>query len=97
MTAGAQILGTDTRAQNSAQDPCPAHAQEDPGDQTPQKHCQGLCLCLHVSLSPTLILAPQAGVFIPSWTKIEWDFSHDRMTSVMPDLLQRPPQITSLV
>ena len=70
--------------------PCHNKSQEDT-----QHHCDGLCICLHVSTSQTPIVNNASIHNISLTQSVVWAFSNEHIISRHPSPPHRPPNTLS--
>lgn len=72
----------------------PCHQTNDTQQQSEDEnqHCEGLCLCSHVSTSPSLFIKSTEAVRLPNSTKIVSFADQDRLESVSQTPPKRPPK-----
>mgnify|MGYP000300709219 CR=1 FL=1 len=71
----------------------PCH--EDKEQKSPTKHCDGVCLCLHVSINQTPVLNDQASLDVPLGQSERLNAANERVASMATAPLRRPPKSNS--
>lgn len=71
----------------------PCH--EDKEQKSPTKHCDGVCLCLHVSINQTPVLYDQASLDMPLGQSERLVAKNERVASMATAPPQRPPKTNS--
>lgn len=66
--------------------PCHNESQSDTQD-----HCDGLCLCLHISMSQIFVEHYQNIAIVPAAKPVTWELSNIYMTSRHPIPPYHPP------
>jgi hypothetical protein len=61
-------------------------------EQNDTQHCDGVCLCLHVSTHQSPILSDQASPSLSTLTSMKHDFIDDRFEDISTSSLKRPPR-----
>ena len=70
----------------------PCHAKQDK-QKSPTKHCEGICLCFHVSINQTPILNNQASLIIPLNQFERLTINNERIASMATAPPRRPPKV----
>ena len=72
----------------------PCHQTEEK-QQSDNKLCEGLCLCAHVSSSPSLFMKSKEGMCLPFMIKQSFSIDNDALVSVSQIPPKRPPKYIS--
>lgn len=62
---------------------------------TPAKHCDGLCLCLHVAMSQTPIVTDNINLNVPAMSADRVISENDQITTQATAPPRRPPEYIS--
>lgn len=81
------------QTQSSAQIPCEdmQHNQDQKPDGNNQ-HCEGICLCLHVSVQQSTTLTKGVSMPLPIITAANYSFSDDVIVNIPSTTIKRPPR-----
>jgi len=71
----------------------PCH--EDKEQKSSTNHCDGVCLCLHVSINQTPVLNDQASLDMPLGQSERLNAANERVASMATAPLRRPPKSNS--
>lgn len=61
-------------------------------DQNNTQHCDGVCLCLHVSTHQSPTLNNPLSLSMPALVSVKHDLIDDRFTGISTPTLKRPPR-----
>ena len=79
------------QSMNMSNTPC----HEDKEPQSPNKHCDGICLCVHVSINQTPTLNDNSYLNIPIVKSQKLLNQNERVASMATSPPQRPPKTNS--
>ena len=90
-------METSQSMEKATNDNMPCHGEEESkeANQNPDKHCEGICLCLHASISQTPIVDSGVEYNLPIASKSTVGFSNDVMVSRTPIPPRRPPKLNA--
>jgi len=75
---------------NMSNMPCDQMQQNE--DQQDTQHCDGVCLCLHVSTHQSPTLNNPLSLSMPTLVSIKHALNDDRFTGISTSTLKRPPR-----
>ncbi len=78
-----------------AESDMPCHNENLPNTNDRNKHCDGICLCLHVSMSQTPIINDYEILRRPDLSKQQIEILHDVPVSITLLPPRRPPKLSS--
>lgn len=73
----------------------PCHDKEQKNQNNPNKHCDGVCLCMHVSINQTPIINDIDALAFPAASKQNIVISQDNLKSRSTLPARRPPKFYS--
>jgi len=70
----------------------PCEEMQQNQDRQDTQHCDGVCLCLHVSTHQSPTLNNPLSLSMPTLVSMKHDFIDDRFTGISTSTLKRPPR-----